>query len=201
MDPVQPSQELVVVRREETEVPLSQLRAEKPRLGKLSAGIIVVCQDEVNPSNFKVLLIRRPYTDSFPGTSECPHGKSDEGDKTIMNTALRETKEEIDLKISPETFLPFGYRRTFWYRETWMTSYHLIAVIRGTFQVKLSKEHIEEGFFDEKMVKEFGLFDPNKTERGQPVMLDSMKKMLCHFFANRKNLMKGDIDAIVPMEN
>ena len=84
---------------------------------KLASVLIVIYDDEP-----KILMTVKPMTMSFHGGEvSFPGGKMNENDPNLLFTALRETKEEINLDIkseqvigqlSPVTTLNSGFRIT-----------------------------------------------------------------------------------------
>ncbi|KAJ6105252.1 hypothetical protein N7523_010062 [Penicillium sp. IBT 18751x] len=195
-----PSHDINVVRLEEVDKPVSQLRIESPKIGRFSAGFIVVRRNPTNASTQEVLLIQRSYGGSWPEAWETPQGGNETKDKTIRDTALRETEEEAGLVIAPETIFPLVYRRTFEHKGSLMTSYQLIAMVDGEVDITLSDEHLAWGFFDEKKVEKFGLCDIKNIHQDQYVMLEGKKEMLRHFFTNTESLRKGEMEAIMSVK-
>lgn len=189
-----------VVRLEEVDLPVSQLKTENPAIGRFSAGFIVVRPNSANPSKLEVLLILRAYGGSWPETWEPPQGGNEEKDKTIRDTALRETEEEAGLIIRPENIFPLAYRRAFEHKGSQMISYQLIAMVDRKADITLSDEHLAWGFFGEEEVEQFGLFDKEKIQQDQHVMLEGKQEMLHHFFANEESLRKGELEAIVSVK-
>ena len=65
---------------------------------KLASVLIVIYDDEP-----KILMTVKPKTMSFHGGEvSFPGGKMNENDPNLLFTALRETKEEINLDVKPE---------------------------------------------------------------------------------------------------
>ncbi|KAJ5330556.1 hypothetical protein N7476_000339 [Penicillium atrosanguineum] len=189
-----------VVTLEEVDQPISRLKTKNPAVARFSAGFIVVRPNSANLSELEVLLIRRAYGGSWAEAWETPQGGNEEKDKTIRDTALRETKEEAGLIIQPENVFPLAYRITFEHKGSLMTSYQMIAMVDREADINISDEHLAWRFFDEEEVEQFGLFDKNKIQQDPHVMLQGKKEMLCHFFANEESLRKGEMEAIVSVK-
>ncbi|KAJ9283461.1 hypothetical protein DTO280E4_9137 [Paecilomyces variotii] len=80
-------------------------------------------------------------------------------------TALRETKEEIGVVVSPEAVFPLVYRRTFKLKGLRMVYYTSVAQLGAKVPVTVSHEHIAWGFFDEEAVRNFGPFVKEKSRQ------------------------------------
>jgi 8-oxo-dGTP pyrophosphatase MutT (NUDIX family) len=105
---------------------------EPPRKGLRFASVSVIVRDREAPS---VLLIRRAVREGDPWSGQVafPGGKMQAGDKTVKDTAVRETREEvgIDLERSAE-FLGYGGVAT--------THTGTIDVVPSVFELKESVE-------------------------------------------------------------
>lgn len=81
---------------------LKNLRAEEPRLtGLRVAAVSMILADDEEPT---VLLIRRSERDGDPWSGQIafPGGKMQPGDVTAMDTAVRETMEEVGIDLAKD---------------------------------------------------------------------------------------------------
>ena len=91
---------------------LSKLNSEQPPIeSKKLAAVAVILADESKP---RTLLIKRAthLDDPWSGQIAFPGGKMSEGDKSAMETAVRETKEEVGVDLATSArfagyFIPF----------------------------------------------------------------------------------------------
>jgi 8-oxo-dGTP pyrophosphatase MutT (NUDIX family) len=89
-----------------------KLNTNEPRAGQLrQASVAVILDDPESPS---VLLIKRAdrVGDPWSGQVAFPGGKAQEGDMTLRETAVRETREELGIDLGKQAnFL--GYFTSF----------------------------------------------------------------------------------------
>jgi 8-oxo-dGTP pyrophosphatase MutT (NUDIX family) len=90
---------------------MKKLDSNEPPSGQMRAAVSIVLQNREAPS---ILLIKRADREGDPWSGQVafPGGKAQEGDATLKDTAIRETKEEvgIDLRTQAEFlgyFTPF----------------------------------------------------------------------------------------------
>jgi 8-oxo-dGTP pyrophosphatase MutT (NUDIX family) len=81
-------------------MPLS--RAKK----KVEAAVSIVLVENKTEDKIELILIKRTvYDGPHSGQISFPGGKSDHSDKSLFETAIRETDEEIGLKLNPGFYL------------------------------------------------------------------------------------------------
>ncbi len=71
--------------------------AQKKEASK-KAGVLVLFYPDVNNKTHLVLILRKTYKGVHSGQIGFPGGKFEINDKTLKNTALRETEEEVGVK-------------------------------------------------------------------------------------------------------
>jgi len=89
-----------------------KLNATEPSAGQLRRASVAVTLDD--PESPSVLLIKRAdrVGDPWSGQVAFPGGKAQEGDNTLRETAIRETREETDIDLGQDAdflgyFTPF----------------------------------------------------------------------------------------------
>ncbi|KAJ5897446.1 hypothetical protein N7504_007734 [Penicillium tannophilum] len=188
-----PTTEPLVLNLKEVDIPIPALQENNPNVGRYTASFIVFRQ-ATNSAKPQVLLIQRGHDGSWGGSWEVPGGGYEPGkDDTIMQTALRETKEEAGVHISPSAVFPLVYRTAFWHKESWIASYTFIAEVAEEVPITISDEHLDWGFFDEDDIQRFGVYQKGEDQVGH-VMLARKKGILRHFFTHRDSLRNGDVD-------
>ncbi|OQD76250.1 hypothetical protein PENANT_c132G08727 [Penicillium antarcticum] len=186
--------ELLMVKLQDVDVPISALQTMNPGVDRFTASFILVRDNPDNPSQPQVLLIQRGHDGSWGGSWEKPGGGHEfDKDNSIMQTALRETKEEVGLKISTEAIFPAAYRTAFLHKGLQMASYTFIAELGREASITLSDEHLRWGFFDEESLRLFGPYEKEKAQQDGGVMLERKKEILRHFFTNKEQLKIGDV--------
>ena len=98
----------------------------------------------LRPSGINIILTKRSnHLKNHPGQIALPGGKFDEGDRSFIDTALREAKEEIGLSQSIVNILG-----TLPDHET-VTSFcvtPVVGLINTTFEPKLDRNEVDEVF-------------------------------------------------------
>ena len=91
---------------EEVDIPFANLQAKNPDIKRFSASTIIFCRDTHNATEPYVFLCKRAHWDhslgkanSWAGSWETPGGSHDHGER-ILDTAIRETREEANLHVS-----------------------------------------------------------------------------------------------------
>ncbi|RWQ91221.1 hypothetical protein C8Q69DRAFT_511187 [Paecilomyces variotii] len=152
--PNKPPAEPVLLRLEDVDIPVPALQKENPTsTGSALASSFFAKTHSIHPIN-------RPFSFNVDATD---HGY----------TALRETKEEIGVVVSPEAVFPLVYRRTFKLKGLRMVYYTSVAQLGAKVPVTVSHEHIAWGFFDEEAVRNFGPFVKEKSRQVKHVMLEA----------------------------
>lgn len=191
------------LRIEDVDVPFSKAQEEYEGIkGHIGSAIIIF---EFRGER-KVLLIQR-VGGSKPRSWEVPGGKYEEDeDKTIVDTAIRETEEETGWKFTREHVLNIVYRDVFNQAKGAKNDIHYIIVNQKldidnmSSKIKLrDDEHCAYGLFTKEQVKgfasrtqaEFKNEDEIRQaiESGQKLMLSSKKEhVLMAFEAKSKGL-------------
>ncbi|KAJ5384720.1 hypothetical protein N7517_002631 [Penicillium concentricum] len=192
--------EPILLRLQDVNIPMSVLQEKNPDTNRFTASVIAFRQNSETPSQPEVLLIQRGYEGSWGGSWEVPGGGYETGkDVSILQTALRETKEEASLEISSNFIFPLVYRTTFWHKESRMASYTFIVELSKEVPIVLSDEHLDWGFFNEKEICLFSPYEKGKAQDGH-VMLKRKKETLRLFFFNKESLRNGDVNTQNPKE-
>lgn len=195
-----PTAEPLVVRLQDVDIPMPFLQEKNLDINRFTASVIVFRQHSDCPSQPQVLLIQRGYEGSWGGSWEEPGGGYEPGkDVSIMQTALRETKEETSLELSSNVIFPLVYRTTFWHKGSRMASYTFIVELGEEVTIAMSDEHLDWGFFNEEDIRLFGLYNKGEAQGGR-VMLERKKETLRHFFINKDSLRNGDGNTRKPTE-
>jgi len=87
-----------------------------------AAGVLVGIVDR-EPGATVILTLRAPHLSSHAGQIAFPGGRADEGDASLIETALRETHEEIG--VAPESVMPIGLLDPYKTR----TGYRIVPVL------------------------------------------------------------------------
>jgi 8-oxo-dGTP pyrophosphatase MutT (NUDIX family) len=92
-----------VRRRLEAHVPVQIGSEEAPR----RAAVAAIFRQAEGPVPFELLFIRRSSRadDPWSGQMAFPGGRSESGDRTLLSTAIRETREEIGLDLEQDAQL------------------------------------------------------------------------------------------------
>ncbi|KAJ5111874.1 hypothetical protein NUU61_001504 [Penicillium alfredii] len=97
---------------EEVDIPFANLQAKNPDIKRFSASTIIFCRDPHNPTEPYAFLCQRAHWDhslgkanSWAGSWETPGGSHDHGE-SILDTAIRETREEA-IKLNPDEHMDF----------------------------------------------------------------------------------------------
>ncbi len=73
---------------------------------KISAAISVVLYKSKESGSIEMILIKRTeYDGPHSGQISFPGGKADKSDKSFLETAIRETSEEVGIELHPENYL------------------------------------------------------------------------------------------------
>lgn len=118
---------------------MGKLDSEEPRTSQLRrAAVSVILRDKPSPS---ILLIKRAERDGDPWSGQVafPGGKSQEGDATLRDTAVREAQEEvgIDLVMNSD-FL--GYFTPFRTHTGTMDVVPTVFLLREDVEVRFNEE-------------------------------------------------------------
>ncbi|KXG51314.1 uncharacterized protein PGRI_093260 [Penicillium griseofulvum] len=194
---------------EEVDVPFDVLQAKEPETERLSASTLIFHHD-------KLLLCQR-----------APHGKDDNGnykenswafswevaggskeivDKTILSTAVRETKEEVNLhgsRVSSQV-----YKDSWIHKGVPMTRYTFVMEVREQLTVERrwcdtkqqpvgtnegpirlrGDEHLDYCWVTEAQIRHSPPYDENDSrhQRGLAI-LESKKDIILHAFRERKD--------------
>ena len=84
---------------------LASARSNPPAAGVLETSVAVLLSP--GPAGFEVLFIRRAVREDDPwsGHIGLPGGRRDPADTGLFETSIRETREEIGVSLTPESFL------------------------------------------------------------------------------------------------
>ena len=69
------------------------------------AAVMVLFYPNSNMETHLVLILRKTYKGVHSAQISFPGGKSEEGDQTLLNTALRETEEEVGVSVASISIL------------------------------------------------------------------------------------------------
>ncbi|KAJ5555901.1 hypothetical protein N7513_003543 [Penicillium frequentans] len=196
--PDNPPPDSVVITLEDVDIPMSALQSQNPDINRFSAGFIILRPDPTDSLKQQALLIQRGYDGSWGESWEGPGGGYDcLKDKTIKETALRETEEESGVIVPLRSIFPFVYKREFEHKGLQMAYFTFIAQLDADFSVALSHEHLDWRFFGEEDIQNLGSFDKTKSRQVNYVMLESKRQTLCHVFENMETLKQSDEHAIL----
>jgi 8-oxo-dGTP pyrophosphatase MutT (NUDIX family) len=117
----------------------AKLNANEPLTGELRrASVAVALKDPESPS---VLLIKRAdqASDPWSGQVAFPGGKAREGDQTLRDTAIRETREEVGIDLGRDAdFL--GYFVPFKTRTGALDVFPAVFLLRKEVEVRSNEE-------------------------------------------------------------
>lgn len=116
-----------------------ELSTTEPSAGQLRrASVAVILNDPESPS---VLLIKRAdrVDDPWSGQVAFPGGKAQEGDRTLKETAIRETREEVDIDLGQDAdFL--GYFTPFRTHTGTLDVFPSVFLLRKKVEVRPNEE-------------------------------------------------------------
>ncbi|KAI3092126.1 hypothetical protein CBS147333_10259 [Penicillium roqueforti] len=201
---------------EEIDIPFVDLQAQQPDIERFSASALIFLVDHHEPHTAYVLLCQRALLgkdekgndkeNSWAFSWEPPGGSQEIFDKTILNTAKRETEEEVNLhgsRVASQV-----------YRDSWM--HKGVPMARYTFplevdeQLKVQRtwcdrkqqpvgrnegpirlredEHLDYCWATEAQIRDSPSYDGKdpQHQRGL-VMLESKKDMILDAFMRLKN--------------
>lgn len=205
---------------EDIDIPFSDLQAKQPEIERFSASTLVFLCDSREPLSVYVLLCQRaPFgkddngkqkPNSWPFSWEPPGGGHEISDETILNTAKREAKEEVNLhgaRVSRQV-----YRDSWIHKGTWMARYtfalevheqlkpqrtwcdsqqQTVGTDEGPIQLR-TDEHLDYCWATEAQIRHSASYDGNvpQHQRGL-VILESKKAMILDAFMR---LRKSELD-------
>jgi 8-oxo-dGTP pyrophosphatase MutT (NUDIX family) len=116
-----------------------KLNADEPSAGRLRrASVAVTLKDPEAPS---VLLIKRADREGDPWSGQIafPGGKAQEGDNTLKETAIRETREEVSVNLEEDAdFL--GYFTPFRTHTGTLDVFPAVFLLRKDVEVRPNEE-------------------------------------------------------------
>ncbi len=77
----------------------------KPRNSLVNAAVSIVLRNSINGPEFLLIQRAKHENDPWSGQMAFPGGKYDKSDQDYKDTAIRETKEEINLNLHDEEFI------------------------------------------------------------------------------------------------
>ncbi|KAJ6126239.1 hypothetical protein N7471_010732 [Penicillium samsonianum] len=209
---------------EELNIPLRRSSGKESNIERFSASTLVFLFDLHEPPTAYVLLHKRALLGKEENGNDKPNswafswgppgGSQEIFDKTILNTAKRETEEEVNLHGSRVSRLV--------YRDSWM--HKGVQMARYTFplevdeQLKVQRrwcdrkqqpvgrnegpirlredEHLDYCWATEAQIRDSSLYnEKNPQHQRELVMLES-KEMILHAFTRLKNSQLDDIRSV-----
>ena len=115
----------------------------KPNEHSTSAAVLVPLIEQDGELHI-VFTTRAKHLRHHPGQVSFPGGKSDETDQSLIDTALRESYEEIGLL--PELVTPIGWLPTH-HTITNFTIYPLVGLIKKEPEFNINYDEVNDVFF------------------------------------------------------
>jgi 8-oxo-dGTP pyrophosphatase MutT (NUDIX family) len=151
-----------------------------PKLKKKSAVLIIL----KNQKELKVIFTKRTNKVAYhKGEISFPGGLWEKGDKNLLDTALRETKEELG--IPPEDLDVIGAISPIYTLVTNFSIYPYVAYLKKNYFFSISKDEIE------KVIEVPLTYLLNPTEYREDVWEYEGKKIPMYYFTYNKDIIWG----------
>ena len=123
---------------------------------KISAGLAIVYQ-------YKEILLVHPTNSRWYGTFSIPKGMRNENDQNILQTAIRETEEEIGIKFDENDINPTPFKIEYKDKNNKITKnvYYFYVFINSKAilkNIKLQEEEVDFADFYNKIDVEKRIF-------------------------------------------
>ena len=179
-----------------TIVSVKEVSAPFKQSERFSASVLLFCQNPNNQTTDCILLLQRARfgqdengqkkENSWALSWEPPGGGYEPTDSTLLETAIRETKEETGLEVQPSSHE--AYKETFVHKGMRMTRYTIIADVdtnHGSIKLR-ADEHLAFHWATEEEVRNSLPYDDKNFGEGPLVMLPNKKDMILDAFEKRK---------------
>lgn len=114
----------------------------KPNQDSMSAAVLIPVIED-NGELYVVFTTRAKHLRHHPGQVSFPGGKYDESDASLVDTALRESYEEIGLK--PDNITPLGWLPSH-HTISNFTIYPLVGLIKNKQKYSINRDEVDNVF-------------------------------------------------------